>query len=92
MKSRGLYLKISGRVQGVGFRYHARRKALGLGLSGWVRNLPDGSVEAYCEGGEENLKQFLAWAAKGPPGAFVRDLEKRFTQASGLYPGFTIEY
>jgi len=76
----------------VGFRYTAAQKASGWGLTGWVRNLADGSVEAHCEGSREDLERFLHWAAGGPPGAFVRSLEKRWCPASGVYSRFSIEY
>ena len=59
-------LKISGRVQGVLYRRHAEREALRLGLGGFVRNLPDGSVECVVEGEQEALEAFLAWARRGP--------------------------
>jgi acylphosphatase len=57
---------VTGRVQGVGYRFFAARAARELGLSGWVRNLPDGSVEALAEGGEEPLARFLERLRRGP--------------------------
>lgn len=57
---------ITGRVQGVGYRFFAARAARELGLSGWVRNLPDGSVEALAEGGEDPLARFLDRLRRGP--------------------------
>jgi acylphosphatase len=62
---------VSGRVQGVGYRYFARRAAVRLGLVGWVRNLPDGTVEAVAEGSGEALAGFAAELRKGPPMASV---------------------
>lgn len=62
---------IYGQVQGVGFRFHTRRKALSLQLEGWVRNLSDGSVEARGEGTTEGVAAFLEWLHQGPPGARV---------------------
>lgn len=62
---------VSGRVQGVGYRYFARRAAVRLGLVGWVQNLPDGTVEAVVEGPGEALAAFAAELRKGPPLASV---------------------
>lgn len=84
--------RISGRVQGVGFRYSARREALRLGLTGWVRNAEDGSVEIEAEGDEDGLAAFKAWLQAGPPGARVDSLVLRRNVASGAYPSFTVEY
>ena len=62
---------ISGKVQGVFYRANAREKAMALGLTGYVRNLPDGSVELDAEGEEESLHSLLYWCQHGPPGARV---------------------
>ena len=72
---------MTGRVQGVGFRYTARREALRLELGGFAKNLPDGSVEIEIEGTTESLERMLHWLQAGPPGAIVsgiavRDLEE----------------
>lgn len=69
-----MHLKISGRVQGVGFRWSLQRKAIQLGLSGWVRNCTDGSVEAVAAGPLESLHQLQAWAQHGPPAARVDEV------------------
>jgi acylphosphatase len=66
---------VTGRVQGVGFRWHARAKGEELGLAGWVRNLPDGRVEAWVEGEEARVAAMLAWLAKGPSAARVTNVE-----------------
>ncbi len=63
--AKSLALKIFGRVQGVGFRYQAKITADSLGLVGWIRNSPDGSVEAEVEGSEDDLNKFLAWCYNG---------------------------
>lgn len=68
-------LRIYGRVQGVFFRYYARERAHSLGLSGWVRNQPDGSVEAVAEGPRDAVDRFVAWAHHGPPSAEVKRVE-----------------
>ncbi|MEM6678059.1 MAG: acylphosphatase [Pseudomonadota bacterium] len=67
-------LRITGRVQGVGFRYWTRDRAQALGLSGWVRNEPDGSVSALIAGPAAALDQMLEDCKSGPPGAAVRDV------------------
>lgn len=69
------HVLVSGRVQGVGFRWFARERAQELGLAGWVRNLPDGKVELSLEGEESAVRAMLAWLAKGPPAARVTGVE-----------------
>ncbi|MCU1440067.1 MAG: acylphosphatase [Rhodoglobus sp.] len=66
--------KVSGRVQGVGFRWSARSEARRLGVAGFVRNLPNGSVEVEAEGDEPAVDAMLDWLAHGPPGALVDDV------------------
>lgn len=66
---------ISGRVQGVGFRYFAERAAREIGVTGWARNLADGRVEVYSNGSVAQLDQFEARLRKGPPYADVRGFE-----------------
>jgi len=61
-----VHIKVYGRVQGVGYRYFVEKHALQLGLSGWVRNRSDGSVEIMAEGSSEDLSVFLDWCKKGP--------------------------
>jgi len=64
-------LVVRGRVQGVGFRYSAIERARLLGLAGWARNLPDGTVEIVAEGSAESIRLLIEWAQHGPPGARV---------------------
>lgn len=71
-----LHLKIHGRVQGVFFREEARQKSQELGLSGYVKNLPDGTVEVVAEGEEEVLKNMLEWCKIGPRHAKVEKVEE----------------
>ncbi len=75
LESAILHCWVSGVVQGVFFRDSARRRALELGLAGWVRNLPDGRVEALFHGPRESCEQALAWVRKGPRSARVTDVE-----------------
>lgn len=65
---------VTGRVQGVGFRWFVRKHGLALGLRGWVRNLPDGRVEAVAAGEEGALARLEAALREGPPGAAVTGL------------------
>ena len=62
---------VSGDVQGVGYRYTMRMVAREVGVTGWVRNRRDGSVEAEVEGSDAQVDEVLAWMAEGPPGARV---------------------
>ncbi len=68
-------IKITGTVQGVGFRVNTRRRARGLGITGFVRNEPDGSVYIEAEGTEKQLDNFLDWCGKGPTFAQVDDVK-----------------
>ncbi len=82
-------LHIHGRVQGVAYRAHTRRKALSLGLSGYVENLPDGSVYAEIEGPEEAVGEMIRWCQQGPPLAEVSSVEVREGQPQ-LHQGFEV--
>jgi acylphosphatase len=64
-------IKVRGLVHGVSFRASMARVATDLGVRGWVRNLPDGSVEAFLEGDERNVQRVVDWAKTGPPRARV---------------------
>ncbi len=80
---------VSGQVQGVFFRASTRDRARELGLSGWVRNLPDGRVEFVAEGEETTLQELLRFLRVGPPGAQVNDLVVEWSAPSGE-TGFSI--
>jgi acylphosphatase len=81
---------ISGRVQGVGFRWFAQAAAAREDLHGWVRNLPDGRVEASSEGEAEAVARFEQALRHGPPGARVEQLEIEHTTPEGRDTGFTV--
>lgn len=72
---RRVRLLVRGRVQGVFYRARARDAAVRLGVHGWVRNRPDGTVEAIAEGPEQALESFIAWCRQGPPAARVERVE-----------------
>ena len=82
-------LLITGRVQGVSYRYSAREEALRLGCTGWVRNREDGSVEAVVTGRREALGAFVAWCWRGPMGAAVRGVAERVME-DAVFEGFLI--
>lgn len=80
------HLHITGRVQGVGFRFYMQRKARELGVTGWVRNRHDGSVEAVVQGEPGAVDAMIAWVRRGPPSAVVAEV--RVAEDSGNYSGF----
>jgi len=73
---------VRGTVQGVAFRWHAKQRARELGLVGWIRNLADGSVEAWIEGEPAVVEEMLAWLRRGPPAARVEGVDVVDAQAS----------
>ena len=75
-----LHLRISGRVQGVGYRYALRSTAQANAVTGWVRNRCDGTVEALLQGGPAGIDTVLAWARRGPPSARVTELTAEAAQ------------
>jgi acylphosphatase len=81
---------VTGRVQGVGFRWSARRAAERIGVAGWVRNEAGGAVEAHIEGPAERVDAMLAWLARGPDDADVRDVEQREAKVEAIQ-GFAIK-
>jgi acylphosphatase len=83
-------LVVRGRVQGVFFRATAQREAKRLGLTGWVRNRPDGSVELAAEGEEEALKELVAWAHEGPDAARVEHVDLQWRGHSGEFSDFRV--
>jgi len=85
-----VHLRISGRVQGVGYRYSALVEAQRLGLRGWVRNTADGAVELVAEGDETHLERLVTWCRIGPPGAVVQHVEQQGMRATGDFSDFRI--
>lgn len=82
--------RVTGRVQGVGFRASTARRARALGLDGVSRNLDDGSVEVLAAGSAEALLELSAWLAHGPPSARVAELTRLSMPADGVAPGFVV--
>lgn len=85
-----LHAVIEGRVQGVGFRYFVLDQASGLGLTGWVRNRWDGSVEVAAEGEIAKLNKLLAALYQGPRGSYVSGVNAQWQPASGESNGFQV--
>ena len=84
------HVYVSGEVQGVFFRDSTRQKAQQLGLSGWVKNLPDGRVEALFEGPSQEVREMVRWCEQGPPHAAVRNVEVEFDTAREDVSGFEV--
>jgi len=78
------HVLISGTVQGVGYRLSTRDAATARGLTGWVRNLPDGRVEAMFEGPREAVEAMIRWCDAGPPAAVVNDVAVVYQEPMGL--------
>jgi acylphosphatase len=76
-------VRVHGRVQGVFFRAETRDRARSLGLAGWVRNCPDGSVEAVFEGDRERVQSMVDWCGRGPSGASIDSLDVEWEQPTG---------
>jgi len=89
---RRVHLYISGRVQGVCFRAETRYTAEEMGVKGWVRNLPDGRVEVVAEGEDHAIDKFIKYCHKGPPGAYVKNVEIIEEAPRGEFEEFYIKY
>jgi acylphosphatase len=90
MGQKRIHLVVRGRVQGVYYRASAQREAKRLGLTGWVTNRPDGSVEIVAEGEEDQVKDLLAWAQHGPSTARVEKVDTRWRSYTGEFSDFRI--
>ena len=88
---RRITAQISGEVQGVGYRYFVRKVAIGLPLSGFIRNDADGTVTVVAEGSEKVLKEFLETVGEGPAQAEVDDVEVTWSMAFGGFEGFSVK-
>jgi len=83
---------IEGHVHGVYFRDTTRRRALALGVTGWVRNLIDGRVEAVFEGDEDAVRRMIQFAREGPPRALVTRVDAKYGEYTGAFDTFSIRY
>jgi acylphosphatase len=90
--ARAVRLRITGRVQGVGFRWFAREEARDLGLSGRVKNLPDGSVEVVAVGAPPALESLRERLRQGPPGGRVQGIEEQELAILPDEQGFEIDH
>lgn len=91
MKS-SAHVFISGMVQGVFFRSTTRDRAKELGLTGWIKNLRDGRVEAVFEGEIESIGRMLEWCKAGPPYARVKNVEVKWGEYTGEFKHFEVRY
>ncbi len=86
------HVVVLGRVQGVFFRAETKRAADRIGVSGWVRNLPDGTVEAVFEGTRPQVEQAIAWCREGSPMSRVTDVEVDWQEFSSSSDRFEVKY
>lgn len=86
------HIFVSGRVQGVFFRENTRRKAKKIGITGWVRNLTDGRVEAVLEGEKDKIERMINWAKKGPMFAKVKGVKIEIEEYQAEFNDFEIKY
>ncbi len=86
----GAQVRISGMVQGVGYRYFCYQRAINLGLSGWVRNQPDGTVRASIEGERSLIESLVEELRAGPPASSVTEIEIEWAESTGSYQTFEI--
>ena len=87
-----VHLVVRGRVQGVYYRATTQKKAIELGLVGWVRNRADGTVEVVAEGDREALEKLIEWCRVGPEGAHVTYVDANWEYYEGEFTEFTIKY
>ena len=85
-------LKITGLVQGVGYRYVSSNKAKSWKLVGYVKNTADGGVEIVAEGEEDDLKNFIAWCYNGVGPAMVHNIDQSWSEATGVFDDFMIKF
>ena len=87
-----LHAVVSGMVQGVNFRYYTARQAESLGVTGWVANQWDGTVEVVAEGTRADLQSLLDWLKHGPPSARVDSVEPAWEEPTGEFKSFRVRY
>jgi acylphosphatase len=92
MKKARAHVIITGRVQGVFFRSSTQDEAVRLDLTGWVRNHPDGKVEALFEGEKKDIEEIIKWCHKGPPWALVKKVEVKWKPYKGEFERFSTIY
>ncbi len=92
MEKIAVHVFISGRVQGVGYRYSTLYKAQSLGITGWVRNTYDRKVEAFFEGDEKAVDEMLKWCQQGPSMSFVSNIEMHRKPYKGDFRDFSIKH
>jgi acylphosphatase len=92
MNNKRMHLIIEGRVQGVWFRESTRGQAVSLGVSGWVKNRPDGAVEALLEGPEDAVMRLVTWCGKGPSAANVTGIHETEEAWRGEFDAFDVLY
>jgi len=90
MKNIRAHVIISDNVQNVGFRFNTRIKARNLGLTGWIKNLPDGDVESVFEGEEDKVKGIIEWFKKGPFLSKINDVKVEFNEYKAEFESFEI--
>ena len=86
------YIIFKGKVQGVFFRANTERRAIELNLTGWVRNLRDGSVEAMIEGPKETINELIEWCKKHQPHAVIEDVNIIWKEYMNEFDNFEIKY
>lgn len=91
-KAAAVRLSFGGRVRGVNFRDFARREAANFNAVGYVKNMPDGTVQVVAEGQRPDLLHFIEVLMSGPPGAAVNTVDTQWSNPSGAYTDFRIDY
>lgn len=92
METLRAHVIVHGLVQGVWFRASARDEAVRIGVGGWVRNLPDGAVEAVFEGEKKKVEELVGWCHRGPSGARVSKVDITWESYRGEFKKFEIRY
>jgi acylphosphatase len=90
MATKRVQLIVRGRITGVFFRAATQREARRLGITGWVRNRPDGNVEILAEAEEDAIREMVSWAQRGPSAARVDDVDVRWRSYTGEFSDFRI--